>query len=80
MTECDLHVKSAEGTLFCIGSVSVPFDTGDCDVESLLDEWWLEWRQETDEPQTDSEFVTWLVENKECEELPVRHHQVYLEY
>lgn len=34
------------------------------DLDRLLKEYWDEWKEEVPEPDADSEFIDWLVENK----------------
>lgn len=54
---------------FAIGNVQVNPPKSKSLVGESLDEllkaYWEEWREEVPEPDSDSEFIDWLVENKE---------------
>jgi hypothetical protein len=76
--EVDIHSRSDDDEAYAIGSVEIPIDTPDFNPDMWLEQRWYEWREVELEPESDSEFVTWLVANYECKELSTRH-QVYLD-
>jgi len=50
---------------YCIGQVAVENTLlRASEPDALLEELWAEWREDVEEPDSDSEFIDWLVANK----------------
>ena len=56
-----LLVKQSGEDDYIIGTVTAPTTIPDDDIDAALDRLWEEWREAEPTPDTDSEFVTWLV-------------------
>ena len=56
-----LYVKQTGEDDYIIGTVTPPATIPDDDIDAALDRLWEEWREAEPTPDTDSEFVAWLV-------------------
>lgn len=56
-----LYVKQTGEDDYIIGTVTPLATIPDDDIDAALDRLWEEWREAEPTPDTDSEFVTWLV-------------------
>jgi len=57
MTAIDIYVKDQDETYF-IGSAVPPSNN------ESIDDLWAEWREAEPEPNCDSDFVVWLIDEK----------------
>ena len=65
MSAIDIYVSDVDES-YLIGSAIPPDDCQD------INELWNEWREAEPEPDCDSDFVVWLVEEKGWADAPTR--------
>ena len=60
-----VFTDQGDGERYAIGQVAIDNKLLRADEpDALLDELWSEWRATVEHPDSDSEFIDWLVENK----------------
>ena len=59
-----VQTRSTDGENYFVGSVETPDGFNSDNPKARLENLWAQWREETPEPENDSEFIHWLIETQ----------------
>jgi hypothetical protein len=60
---------------YVLGALNIP-EPEDVDINTWVENMFSQWSSEVEEPDSDYDFIIWMIDNHGCEEVPCMHEVV----